>query len=186
MAYAAISVFSLALAFKLTFAILLALVLGFYLQLQTLCWSVLTVAIIVAGQTFAAGGESFAGAIYHHSMLGIIGTFNRLFGRAGYYYPDDPRAVVILMLSCLLAGLYTALISPGPVHCAHYHRRIYCPRHYLHHLGRYPFSQRSIKCDIDRALDNLLIHYRPLQLCVNNAPKEEVDNTKLSLQLVDI
>lgn len=39
------------------------------------------------------------------------------------------------------------------------------------------FSPRSIKRDIDRALDKLLIdHYRLLQLCVNNAPKEEVDS----------
>ncbi|RLR17712.1 hypothetical protein D8L93_07075 [Sodalis-like symbiont of Bactericera trigonica] len=40
-------------ACKLTFAILLALVLGFHFQLQTPRWSVLTAAIVTAGSAVA-------------------------------------------------------------------------------------------------------------------------------------
>ncbi|PVF13247.1 p-hydroxybenzoic acid efflux pump subunit AaeB, partial [Yersinia pestis] len=62
-------------AFKLSFAIVAALFLGFHLQLETPRWSVLTAAIVSAGPAFAAGGEPFSGAIRHRGWLRIIGTF---------------------------------------------------------------------------------------------------------------
>ena len=62
-------------AFKLSFAIVAALFLGFHLQLETPRWSVLTAAIVAAGPAFAAGGEPFSGAIRHRGWLRIIGTF---------------------------------------------------------------------------------------------------------------
>ncbi|MGL9722814.1 p-hydroxybenzoic acid efflux pump subunit AaeB [Sodalis sp. (in: enterobacteria)] len=186
-------------AFKLTFAILLALVLGFHFQLQTPRWSVLTAAIV------AAGGEPFAGAIRHRGMLRIIGTFIGCLGALVIIILTSRAPVVMLMLSCLWAGLcmwisslvkvensyafglagYTALIiivgiQSFPQMTPQYAVErvseivlgIVCAI-----LADILFSPRSIKRDIDRALDTLLIdHYRLLQLCVNNAPKEEVDS----------
>ncbi|CAJ0998593.1 p-hydroxybenzoic acid efflux pump subunit AaeB [Sodalis praecaptivus] len=186
-------------AFKLTFAILLALVLGFHFQLQTPRWSVLTSAIV------AAGGEPFAGAIRHRGMLRIIGTFIGCLGALVIIILTIRAPVVMLMLSYLWAGLcmwisslvkvensyafglagYTALIiivgiQSFPQMTPQYAVErvseivlgIVCAI-----LADILFSPRSIKRDIDRALDTLLIdHYRLLQLCVNNAPKEEVDS----------
>ncbi|CAK8743428.1 p-hydroxybenzoic acid efflux pump subunit AaeB [Sodalis praecaptivus] len=86
-------------AFKLTFAILLALVLGFHFQLQTPRWSVLTSAIV------AAGGEPFAGAIRHRGMLRIIGTFIGCLGALVIIILTIRAPVVMLMLSYLWAGL---------------------------------------------------------------------------------
>ncbi|MDA6076786.1 FUSC family protein [Edwardsiella anguillarum] len=44
-------------ACKLTLAIVLSLLLGFYFGLQTPRWSALTAALVAAGPAFAAGGE---------------------------------------------------------------------------------------------------------------------------------
>ncbi|MFT8139940.1 FUSC family protein, partial [Salmonella enterica subsp. enterica serovar Enteritidis] len=62
-------------AFKLSFAIIAALFLGFHFQLETPRWSVMTAAIVAAGPAFAAGGEPFSGAIRRRGWLRIIGTF---------------------------------------------------------------------------------------------------------------
>lgn len=61
-------------AFKLSFAIVTALFLGFHLNLVTPRWSVVTAGIVIAGPAFAAGGEPFSGAIRHRGWLRIIGT----------------------------------------------------------------------------------------------------------------
>lgn len=44
-------------AFKLSFAIVFALFVGFHLNLETPRWSAMTAAIVAAGPAFAAGGE---------------------------------------------------------------------------------------------------------------------------------
>ncbi|MBI0451441.1 FUSC family protein, partial [Dickeya dianthicola] len=60
-------------AFKLSMAIVLSLVLGFHLQLETPRWAALTAAIVAAGPAFAAGGDPFSGAIRHRGMVRVIG-----------------------------------------------------------------------------------------------------------------
>lgn len=119
-------------AFKLTFAILLALVLGFHFQLQTPRWSVLTAAIVAFG---------LAG---YTALIIIVGI--QSFPQMTPQYAVERVSEIVLGIVCVI-------------------------------LADILFSPRSIKRDIDRALDKLLIdHYRLLQLCVNNAPKEEVDS----------
>jgi len=62
-------------AFKLTFAILGALVLGFYLQLETPRWSAMTAAIVTSGPALAAGGEKTA-AVFLAALVGIQAVLN--------------------------------------------------------------------------------------------------------------
>lgn len=192
-------------AFKLTFAILLALVLGFHFQLQTPRWSVLTAAIVTADPAFAAGGEPFAGAIRHRSLLRIIGTFIGCLGALVIIILTIRAPVVMLLLSCIwpglcmwisslvkvensyafgLAGYTTLIIIVGIQSLPQIAPQFAVERVSEIVLGivcailaDILFSPRSIKRDIDRALDKLLIdHYRLRQLCVSNGPKEEVDN----------
>lgn len=191
-------------AFKLAFAIVLALFLGFHFQLETPRWSVLTAAIVAAGPAFAAGGEPFAGAIRHRGMLRIIGTFIGCIGALTIITLTIRAPVVMLMLSCIWAGTcmwisslskvqnsyafglagYTALIIVISIQshpqvtpqfaierCSEIVLGIVCTI-----MADILFSPRSIKADIDRAVDKLLLdQYRLLQLCLNNAPKEQVD-----------
>lgn len=59
---------------KLTFAVLLALLLGFVCNLETPRWAVMTAAIVAGGQAFAAGGDPYSGALRHRGILRVIGT----------------------------------------------------------------------------------------------------------------
>ncbi|HEY0211724.1 p-hydroxybenzoic acid efflux pump subunit AaeB [Acerihabitans sp.] len=191
-------------AVKLTFAILLALFLGFHFQLETPRWSVLTAAIVAAGPAFAAGGEPFAGAIRHRGMLRIVGTFIGCAGALVIITLTIRAPVVMLLLSCIWAGGcmwistlvrvqnsyalglagYTALIIIVSIQsqpqvtpqfaierCSEIVLGIVCAI-----LADILFSPRSIKQDIDRAVDQLLLdQYRLLFLCINGAAKEAVD-----------
>ncbi|WP_438358063.1 FUSC family protein [Budvicia aquatica] len=96
---------------KLTFAIVLALFLGFHLQLQTPRWSVLTAAIVVAGPAFAAGGEPFSGAIRHRGWLRIIGTFIGSIAGLIIMVLFIRAPVVMLLVGCAWAGICTWLSS---------------------------------------------------------------------------
>ncbi len=193
-------------AIKLTFAILLALFLGFHFQLQTPRWSVLTAAIVAAGPAFAAGGEPFAGAIRHRGMLRIIGTFIGCLGALVIITLTIRAPVVMLLLSCIWAGTcmwisslvrvqnsyalglagYTALIIIVSIQsqpqvtpqfaierCSEIVLGIVCAI-----LADILFSPRSIKKDIDRTVDQLLVdQYRLFLLCINNAAKEDIDKS---------
>ncbi len=193
-------------AVKLTFAILLALFLGFHFQLETPRWSVLTAAIVAAGPAFAAGGEPFAGAIRHRGMLRIIGTFIGCIGALAIITLTIRAPVVMLLLSCIWAGVcmwisslvrvqnsyalglagYTALIIIVSIQshpqvtpqfaierCSEIVMGIVCAI-----LADILFSPRSIKRDIDRAVDTLLLdQYRLLLLCINQAPREDIDKS---------
>lgn len=191
-------------AFKLSTAIVLSLVLGFHLQLETPRWATLTAAIVAAGPAFAAGGDPFSGAIRHRGMLRVIGTFIGCIGALVIIIATVRAPVVMLMLCCLWAGVcvwisslvkvenayvfalagYTALIiivtsQSAPLRipqfaverCSEIVLGIVCAI-----LADLLFSPRSIKQDIDRAVNELLVgQYQLLQRCVNGMTKEELD-----------
>lgn len=197
-------------AVKLTFAILLALFLGFHFQLQTPRWSVLTAAIVAAGPAFAAGGEPYAGAIKHRGVLRIVGTFIGCIGALVIITTTIRAPVIMLLLSSIWAGLctwysslvqvknsyalglagYTALIiivgvQANPLaapqyaieRCSEIVLGIVCAI-----LADLLFSPRSIKKEIDRTLEKLFLdQYRLMLLCLNDAPKEEIDKSWGSL-----
>ncbi|MCT4702025.1 p-hydroxybenzoic acid efflux pump subunit AaeB [Enterobacteriaceae bacterium H20N1] len=191
-------------AFKLAFAIVLALFVGFHFQLETPRWAVLTAAIVAAGPAFAAGGEPYSGAIRYRGMLRIIGTFIGCIAALVIITSLIRAPVVMLLVCCIWAGFctwisslvkvensyawglsgYTALIivvtiQLDPVttpqfaveRCSEIVIGIVCAI-----LADLIFSPRSIKQEIDRELDNLLVdHYRLMQLCIAHGEKEEVD-----------
>jgi p-hydroxybenzoic acid efflux pump subunit AaeB len=191
-------------AFKLAFAIVLALFVGFHFQLETPRWAVLTAAIVAAGPAFAAGGEPYSGAIRYRGMLRIIGTFIGCVAALVIITSLIRAPVVMLLVCCIWAGFctwisslvkvensyawglsgYTALIivvtiQMNPVttpqfaveRCSEIVIGIVCAI-----LADLLFSPRSIKQEIDRELDNLLVdHYRLMQLCIAHGDKDEVD-----------
>ncbi|WP_435955521.1 p-hydroxybenzoic acid efflux pump subunit AaeB [Dryocola sp. BD626] len=193
-------------AFKLAFAIVLALFVGFHFQLETPRWAVLTAAIVAAGPAFAAGGEPYSGAIRYRGMLRIIGTFIGCVAALVIITSMIRAPVVMLLVCCIWAGFctwisslvkvensyawglsgYTALIivvtiQMNPVttpqfaveRCSEIVIGIVCAI-----LADLLFSPRSIKQEIDRELDNLLVdHYRLMQLCIAHGDKEEVDKS---------
>ncbi len=191
-------------AFKLAFAIVLALFVGFHFQLETPRWAVLTAALVAAGPAFAAGGEPYSGAIRYRGMLRIIGTFIGCVAALIIITSMIRAPVVMLLVCCIWAGFctwisslvkvensyawglsgYTALIivvtiQMDPVttpqfaveRCSEIVIGIVCAI-----LADLLFSPRSIKQEIDRELDSLLVdHYRLMQLCIAHGNKEEVD-----------
>ncbi|MGM3163127.1 p-hydroxybenzoic acid efflux pump subunit AaeB [Dickeya undicola] len=191
-------------AFKLSTAIVLSLVLGFHLQLDTPRWAALTAAIVAAAPAFAAGGEPFSGAIRHRGMLRVIGTFIGCIGALVIIIATVRAPVLMLLLCCLWAGVcvwisslvkvenayvfalagYTTLIiivtsQSEPLRilqvaverCSEIVLGIVCAI-----LADLLFSPRSIKPEIDRAVEELLLgQYHLLQRCVNGISKEELD-----------
>lgn len=191
-------------AFKLAFAIVLAMFVGFHFQLETPRWAVLTAAIVAAGPAFAAGGEPYSGAIRYRGMLRIVGTFIGCFAALFIITLLIRAPVVMLLVCCIWAGFctwisslvkvensyawglsgYTALIIIVTIQahplltpqfaverCSEIVIGIVCAI-----LADLLFSPRSIKQEIDRELDNLLVdQYRLMQLCIAHGEKEEVD-----------
>ncbi len=191
-------------AIKLAFAIVLAVFVGFQFQLETPRWAVLTAAIVAAGPAFAAGGEPYSGAIRYRGMLRIIGTFIGCAAALVIIITLIRAPVVMLLVCCIWAGFctwisslvrvensyawglagYTALIivitiQAAPLttpqfaveRCSEIVIGIVCAI-----VADLLFSPRSIKQEIDRELDNLLVdQYRLMQLCIAHGDKEEVD-----------
>ncbi len=191
---------------KLTFAILLALIVGFVFNLQTPRWAVMTAAIVAGGTAFAAGGDPFSGALRHRGMLRIIGTFIGCAAALTFMIATMRAPVVTLLLCCIWAGVcvwvsslikvensyamglagYTALIIVVSVdangslwlapqfaveRCCEIIIGIVCAV-----LADMLFSPRSVKQDVDREVESLLVEqYRLMQLCVAHADKDEVD-----------
>lgn len=191
---------------KLTFAILLALLIGFHFNLETPRWAVMTACIVAGGTAFAAGGDPFSGALRHRGMLRIIGTFIGCLAALTIMIATIRAPVAMLLLCCLWAGFcvwlsslikvensyalglagYTALIivvsvdANGSVllapqfaveRCSEIIIGIVCAI-----LADMLFSPLSIKQDIDRVIDGLLVdQYKLMQLCVAHGDKEEVD-----------
>lgn len=191
-------------AFKLSFAIVLSLFLGFHFQLETPRWSVLTAAIVAAGPAFAAGGEPFSGAIRHRGMLRVVGTFIGCIGALVIIIATVRAPVVMLTLCCIWAGLCTWVSSLVKVENAYVFglagyttliiivstqgAPLLTPQLAVERcseivlgivcaiLADLLFSPRSIKQDVDRSIGELLVgQYRLLQLSLNGAEKDVID-----------
>ncbi|NIF49277.1 p-hydroxybenzoic acid efflux pump subunit AaeB [Enterobacter sp. Ap-1006] len=191
-------------AIKLAFAIVLAVFVGFHFELETPRWAVLTAAIVAAGPAFAAGGEPYSGAIRYRGMLRIIGTFIGCAAALVIIITLIRAPVVMLLVCCIWAGFctwisslvrvensyawglagYTALIIVVTIQVA----PLTTPQFAVERCSEIVigivcaivadllFSPRSIKQEIDRELDNLLVdQYRLMQLCIAHGDKEEVD-----------
>lgn len=191
-------------AIKLAFAIVLAVFVGFHFELETPRWAVLTAAIVAAGPAFAAGGEPYSGAIRYRGMLRIIGTFIGCAAALVIIITLIRAPVVMLLVCCIWAGFctwisslvriensyawglagYTALIIVVTIQVA----PLTTPQFAVERCSEIVigivcaivadllFSPRSIKQEIDRELDNLLVdQYRLMQLCIAHGEKEEVD-----------
>lgn len=191
-------------AIKLACAIVLALFVGFHFNLETPRWAVLTAAIVAAGPAFAAGGEPYSGAIRYRGMLRIAGTFIGCFAALVMIIGMIRAPLVMLMVCCLWAGFctwvsslvrvensyawglsgYTALIIVITVQteplltpqfaverCSEIVIGIVCAI-----VADLLFSPRSVKQEIDRELDSLLLaQYQLMQLCVQNGDGDEMD-----------
>lgn len=191
-------------AIKLATAIVLALFVGFHFQLETPRWAVLTAAIVAAGPAFAAGGEPWSGAIRYRGMLRIIGTFIGCIAALVMIIGTIRAPVVMLTLCCIWAGFctwvsslvkvensyawglagYTALIIVITIQtepllapqfalerCSEIVLGIFCAI-----IADLLFSPRSIKKEIDRELDALLVEqFRLMQLCMAHGDSEAVD-----------
>ena len=191
-------------AIKLACAIVLALFVGFHFNLETPRWAVLTAAIVAAGPAFAAGGEPYSGAIRYRGMLRIAGTFIGCFAALVMIIGMIRAPLVMLMVCCLWAGFctwvsslvrvensyawglsgYTALIIVITVQteplltpqfaverCSEIVIGIVCAI-----VADLLFSPRSVKQEIDRELDSLLLaQYQLMQLCVQHGDGDEMD-----------
>lgn len=191
-------------AVKLAFAIVLALFVGFHFQLETPRWAVLTAAIVAAGPAFAAGGEPYSGAIRYRGMLRIVGTFIGCFAGLTIIILTIRAPLLMLIVCCIWAGFctwvsslvrvensyawglagYTALIIVITIQsepllapqfaverCSEIVIGIVCAI-----VADLLFSPRSIKQEIDRELDSLLVaQYQLMQLCIKHGASEEVD-----------
>ncbi len=204
MGHFSISHLHLRFAIKLATAIVLALFIGFHFQLETPRWAVLTAAIVASGPAFAAGGEPYSGAIRYRGMLRIIGTFIGCIAALTIIILLIRAPFLMLMVCCLWAGFctwvsslirvensyawglagYTTLIivitvQTAPVltpqfaveRCSEIVLGILCAI-----AADLLFSPRSIKQEIDKELDSLLVdHYRLMQLCIAHHDRDAVD-----------
>lgn len=191
-------------AVKLACAIVLALFVGFHFQLETPRWAVLTAAIVAAGPAFAAGGEPYSGAIRYRGMLRIIGTFIGCIAALTIIILMIRTPLLMLIVCCIWAGFctwvsslvkvensyawglagYTALIiiitiQSEPLlapqfaveRCSEIVIGIVCAI-----VADLLFSPRSIKQEVDRELDALIVaQYQLMQLCIKHGDSEEVD-----------
>ena len=191
-------------ALKLASAIVLALFVGFHFQLETPRWAVLTAAIVTAGPAFAAGGEPYSGAIRYRGMLRIIGTFIGCIAALIIIMLMIRAPLLMVMVCCVWAGFctwisslvrvensyawglagYTALIIVITIQteplltpqfaverCSEIVIGIVCAI-----VADLLFSPRSVKQEIDRELDSLIVaQYQLMQLSIKHGDSEEVD-----------
>lgn len=191
-------------AVKLATAIVLALFVGFHFQLETPRWAVLTAAIVAAGTAFAAGGEPYSGAIRYRGFLRIIGTFIGCIAGLVIIIAMIRAPLLMILVCCIWAGFctwisslvriensyawglagYTALIivitiQPEPLltpqfaveRCSEIVIGIVCAI-----MADLLFSPRSIKQEVDRELESLLVaQYQLMQLCIKHGDGEVVD-----------
>lgn len=191
-------------AVKLASAIVLALFVGFHFQLETPRWAVLTAAIVAAGPALPPGRTLFRR--YPLSRYAAYRRdFYRQCGRAGYHYYDDSLAAAdangVLRLGrflhmgffagesgklvCLGLSGYTALIIVITIQaepllapqfaverCSEIVIGIVCAI-----VADLLFSPRSIKQEVDRELDAIIVaQYQLMQLCIKHGDSEEMDN----------
>lgn len=192
-------------AVKLSFAIVLALFVGFHFQLETPRWAVLTAALVAAGPAFAAGGEPYSGAIRYRGMLRIVGTFIGCAAALVIIITMIRSPLLMLMVCCVWAGFctwvsslvkvensyawglsgYTALIIVITIQaepllapqfaverCSEIVIGIVCAI-----VADLLFSPRSIKQEVDRELDAIIVaQYQLMQLCIKHGDSAEMDN----------
>ncbi|MBM7354869.1 p-hydroxybenzoic acid efflux pump subunit AaeB [Lelliottia amnigena] len=192
-------------AVKLASAIVLALFVGFHFQLETPRWAVLTAAIVAAGPAFSAGGEPYSGAIRYRGMLRIVGTFIGSVAALVIIITMIRSPLLMLMVCCVWAGFctwasslvkvensyawglsgYTALIIVITIQaepllapqfaverCSEIVIGIVCAI-----VADLLFSPRSIKQEVDRELDAIIVaQYQLMQLCIKHGDSEEMDN----------
>ncbi|MGU3414819.1 p-hydroxybenzoic acid efflux pump subunit AaeB [Enterobacteriaceae bacterium C34A] len=192
-------------AIKLVCAILLALFVGFHFELETPRWAVLTAAIVAAGPAFAAGGEPYSGAIRYRGMLRICGTFIGCIAALTIIIVLIRAPLLMVLVCCLWAGFctwisslikvensyawglagYTALIIVITIQ----NEPLLSPQFAVERCSEIVigivsaivadllFSPRSIKQEIDRELDALLVaQYQLMQLCIRHGDSKVVDN----------
>ncbi|BDH44410.1 p-hydroxybenzoic acid efflux pump subunit AaeB [Salmonella enterica subsp. enterica serovar Choleraesuis] len=191
-------------AVKLATAIVLALFVGFRFELETPRWAVLTAAVVAAGPAFAAGGEPYSGAIRYRGMLRVAGTFLGSIVALVLVIGLIRAPVILLLVCCIWAGFctwmssisrvansygwglsgYTALIvvvsaKATPLltpqyaveRCCEIVIGIVCAI-----VADLIFSPRSIKQEIDRELDSLLVdQYRLMQSCLQHSERYDID-----------
>ena len=193
---------------KLTFAVVMAMFIGFHFNLETPRWAVMTAAIVAGGTAFAAGGDPFSGALRHRGLLRIIGTFIGCIAALAIMISTIRAPALMLMLCCLWAGIcvwlsslikvensyalglagYTALIIVVSVDADPKGSVLLAPQFAIERCSEIVigivcaivadllFSPRSIRNNIDREIDALLVdHYKLLQLCIAHSDKNEVD-----------
>lgn len=200
----AIAPWHLRFAIKLTCAVALALFISLYFHLETPRWALLTASLVTAGPAFSAGGEPYSGAIRHRGMLRIIGTFIGCIAALAMLVILIRVPLLMLLVCCLWMGFctwlsslvriensyawglsgYTALIiiiaiQYAPLlalqvaieRCSEIVLGIVCAI-----TADLLFSPRSIKNEIDLALDNLQVEqYQLMQLCIAHSDNESVD-----------
>ncbi|MBJ3814893.1 p-hydroxybenzoic acid efflux pump subunit AaeB [Shimwellia pseudoproteus] len=193
-------------ACKLAFALILAIFVGFHFELETPRWAVLTAGIVAAGPAFAAGGDPYSGAIRYRGMLRIVGTFIGCIAALIIITSMIRAPALMLMVCCLWAGFctwasslvrlenayalglsgYTALIIVITIQttplmapqiaierCSEIVIGILCAI-----FADMIFSPRSVKAEIDKELDALLLEqYKLMQLCIAHGDSTEVDKT---------
>jgi p-hydroxybenzoic acid efflux pump subunit AaeB len=177
---------------KLTFALLVSLMVGFELNLETPRWAVMTAAIVAGGTALAAGGDPYSGALRYRGILRIIGTFIGSIAALVIMIATVRAPVVMLLLCCIWAGLcvwlsslvkvensyalglagYTALIivvtanGSGSLTLAPQYAVERCSEIVLGILSvilaDMIFSPRSIKKVIDAEVDSLLVAHYKL------------------------
>ncbi|SQA99169.1 p-hydroxybenzoic acid efflux pump subunit AaeB [Cedecea neteri] len=156
------------------------------------------------GLPLPPAGEPYSGAIRYRGMLRIIGTFIGCAAALAIIITLIRAPVVMLLVCCIWAGFctwisslvrvensyawglagYTALIIVVTIQVA----PLTTPQFAVERCSEIVigivcaivadllFSPRSIKQEIDRELDNLLVdQYRLMQLCIAHGDKEEVD-----------
>ncbi|HIB1505235.1 TPA: p-hydroxybenzoic acid efflux pump subunit AaeB [Salmonella enterica subsp. enterica serovar Muenchen] len=164
-----------------------------------------TVDSVAAGPAFAAGGEPYSGAIRYRGMLRIIGTFIGCIAALIIIISMIRAPLLMILVCCVWAGFctwisslvriensyawglsgYTALIIVITIQT----EPLLTPQFALERcseivigigcaiLADLLFSPRSIKQEVDRELDSLLVaQYQLMQLCIKHGDSEEVDN----------
>jgi len=191
-------------AVKLAFAIVMALFVGFHFQLETPRWAALTAALVAGGPAYAAGGEPYSGAIRYRGMLRIAGTFIGCAAALVIIICLIRAPLVMLLVCCLWVGFctwisslvrvensyawglsgYTALIIVVSIQAA----PLVTPQFAIERCSEIVigivcaivadllFSPRSIKQEIDKELDSLLVaQYQLMQMCIRHDDKDAVD-----------
>ncbi len=96
---------------KLTFSVLSAMVIGFYLNLEMPRWAIMTAGIVAGGTAFAAGGDPYSGALRYRGILRIVGTFFGSVAALTLIIFTVQAPFLLMLLACIWAGFCVWLSS---------------------------------------------------------------------------